>query len=48
MKNKKLKKVIRNYCAKYMNEFNTPKTEVDRKKRDKNGYEKHKGKLIND
>lgn len=43
MKKKKLKKIVNNLCAKYMNEYNKPKTEADRKQRDKDGYRKHKG-----
>jgi hypothetical protein len=44
MKNKK--KVFRiktNPVARTINKFNKPATHVDRKKRDRNGYRKHKG-----
>lgn len=36
----------RNPVAKNINRFNKPKTFTDRKKRDKRGYEKHKGKKL--
>lgn len=40
---KKVKNKKPNPVAKNMEKFNRPATHVDRKKRDKEGYKKHKG-----
>lgn len=42
MKKKRKKTKTRNFVAKHMNTFNKPKTEVDKKKRERLGYTKHK------
>ena len=34
---------INNYVAKHMEKFNRPVTHVNRKKNEKSGYSKHKG-----
>ena len=40
---------LRNFVAKYMNDFNKSQTFVDRKKNEKRGYSKHKkGRYSND
>lgn len=40
---KKNKPTVQNFVHKYMETFNKPQTHVDRKKEDKNGKVKHKG-----
>jgi len=42
---KKKRKPIRNPVARYMNEFNKPVVIPDKKKREKDGYVKHKEEL---
>lgn len=37
------KPIVNNLVAKHMEDFNRPATHVDRKKKMKSGYSKHKG-----
>lgn len=42
----KINNKLNNLVAKFMGQFNKPKKEVDKKKRDKVGYVKHKQEIM--